>query len=116
MIRAGLAGGYVRPRHWSAAILDRFPDVLTQADHRFRMERLLLQGELGRRQRAAGYAGKDYATLVQGAAGLFQGKKSAEKAFAAVPASLRERSRAICSHAPCYLRRERAIPVEAARS
>ncbi len=70
-------------------ILDRFPGVLTQADHRFRMERLLLKENWGGAQRAAGYAGKDYELLVKARMAVFQGKKKAQKAFAAVPASLR---------------------------
>jgi soluble lytic murein transglycosylase len=70
-------------------ILDRFPDVLTQADHRYRMERFLLKEAWGGAQRAAGFAGKDYATLVNARMGLYQGKKKAEKAFAAVPAALK---------------------------
>lgn len=71
-------------------ILDRFPDVLTKADHRFRMERLLLKENWGGAQRAAGRAGKEYELLVKARMAVFQGKKKAEKAFAAVPASLRD--------------------------
>ncbi|WP_246776600.1 lytic transglycosylase domain-containing protein [Microvirga sp. VF16] len=70
-------------------ILDRFPDVLAKADHRFRMERLLLKENWGGAQRAAGRAGKEYELLVKARMAVFQGKKKAEKAFAAVPASLR---------------------------
>jgi soluble lytic murein transglycosylase len=71
-------------------ILDRFPGLLTQADHRFRMERLLLKESWGGAQRAAGYAGKEYELLVKARMAVFQGKKKAQKAFAAVPASLRD--------------------------
>ncbi|MCC2651490.1 MAG: lytic transglycosylase [Microvirga sp.] len=71
-------------------ILDQFPGVLTQADHRFRMERLLLKESWGGAQRAAAHAGKDYELLVKARMAVFQGKKKAEKAFAAVPASLRK--------------------------
>ena len=70
-------------------VLDRFPGLLTEADHRYRMERLLLKENWGAASRAAGYAGKDHATLVKARMGIFQGKKKAQKAFAAVPASLR---------------------------
>ncbi|WP_201829308.1 lytic transglycosylase domain-containing protein [Microvirga zambiensis] len=70
-------------------ILDRFPDLLSEADHRFRMERLLLKENWGGAQRAAGYAGKDYGLLVKARMAVFQGKKKAEKAFGAVPGSLR---------------------------
>lgn len=70
-------------------IRDRLPNLLTQADHRFRMERHLLKENWGAALRAAGYAGKDYVTLVKARMSVFQGKKKAAKAFAAVPASLR---------------------------
>ena len=70
-------------------VLDRFPGLLTQADHRYRMERHLLKENWGAALRAADYAGKDYVTLVKARMGVFQGKKKADKAFAAVPASLR---------------------------
>ncbi|PVE24391.1 lytic transglycosylase [Microvirga sp. KLBC 81] len=70
-------------------IRDRLPNLLTQADHRFRMERHLLKENWGAALRAAGYAGKDYVTLVKARMSVFQGKKKAEKAFAAVPAALR---------------------------
>jgi len=70
-------------------ILDRLPGLLTQADHRYRMERHLLKENWGAALRAAGYAGKDHVTLVKARMSVFQGKKKADKAFAAVPASLR---------------------------
>lgn len=70
-------------------ILARLPGLLTTADHRYRMERHLLRENWGAATRAAGYAGKDYATLVKARMSVFQGKKKAEKAFAAVPASLK---------------------------
>ncbi|MBW3709900.1 lytic transglycosylase domain-containing protein, partial [Streptomyces griseus] len=53
-------------------ILDRFPGVLTQADHRYRMERLLLKEAWGGAQRAAGFASKDHATLVKARMGIYQ--------------------------------------------
>jgi soluble lytic murein transglycosylase len=93
-------------------ILDRFPGVLTQADHRYRMERLLLKESWGGAQRAAGFAGKDHATLVKARMGIYQGKKKAEKAFAAVPASLRDDPSYMFSRA-LYLRRAKKY-VEAA--
>ncbi|WP_134498299.1 lytic transglycosylase domain-containing protein [Microvirga pakistanensis] len=70
-------------------VLDRFPGLLTQADHRYRMERHLLKENWGAALRAAGYAGNDHVTLVKARMAIFQGKKKADKAFAAVPASLR---------------------------
>lgn len=93
-------------------ILDRFPGLLTQADHRYRMERLLLKEAWGGAQRAAGLAGKDYATLVKARMGIYQGKKKAEQAFGAVPASLRDDPSYLFSRA-LYLRRAKKY-VEAA--
>ena len=89
-------------------ILDRFPGVLTQADHRFRMERLLLKENWGGAGRAAGFAGKDYGTLVKARMGLYQGKKKAEKAFGAVPAALRKDPSYLFSRA-LYLRRSNQL-------
>jgi soluble lytic murein transglycosylase len=93
-------------------ILDRFPGVLTEADHRYRMERLLLKENWGGATRAADHAGKDYTTLVKARMGIFQGKKKAEKAFGAVPAALRKDASYLFSRA-VYLRRANKL-VEAA--
>ena len=89
-------------------IRDRFGGMLAEADHRFRMERLLLKENWGAAQRAAGYAGKDYPTLVKARMGIYQGKKKAEKAFAAVPAALRVDASYIFSRA-LYLRRSNKL-------
>ncbi|MBF9232243.1 lytic transglycosylase domain-containing protein [Microvirga alba] len=94
-------------------ILDRFPGVLTTADHRFRMERLLLKENWGAASRAAGYAGGDYATLVKARIGLYQGKRKAEKAFAAVPTALRSDASYLFSRA-LFLRRSNQL-AEAAK-
>jgi soluble lytic murein transglycosylase len=94
-------------------ILDRFPGLLSEADHRFRMERHLLKENWGAATRAAGFAGKDYATLVKARMGLFQGKKKAEKAFASVPASLRNDASYLFSRA-LYLRRSNKLSEAAA--
>jgi soluble lytic murein transglycosylase len=101
-------------------ILDRFPDVLAKSDHRFRMERLLLKENWGGAQRAAGYAGKEYELLVKARMAVFQGKKKAEKAFAAVPVSLRSDasylfSRALLQRRSNNLMEAAAIIMEAPR-
>jgi soluble lytic murein transglycosylase len=95
-------------------ILDQFPDVITQADHRFRMERLLFKENWSAATRAASRAGKDYETLVKARMGLYQGGKKAEKAFAAVPAALRTDSSYIFSRV-LFLRRKDK-PAEAAQA
>jgi soluble lytic murein transglycosylase len=84
-------------------ILDRLPGLLTQADHRYRMERSLLKENWGAALRAADYAGKDYVALAKARMSVFQGKKKAAKAFAAVPAALKSDpsflfSRALLQH------------------
>lgn len=93
-------------------ILDRLPGLLTQADHRFRMERHLLKENWGAALRAAGYAGKDHVTLVKARMSVFQGKKKADKAFAAVPANLRSDPSFVFSRA--LLQRRSKNYVEAA--
>ncbi|MCB8819858.1 lytic transglycosylase domain-containing protein [Microvirga rosea] len=98
---------------WESKILDRFPGVLEEADHRFRMERLLFKESWGAALRAAGYAGKSHDTLVKARMGLYQGKKKAEKAFAAVPAALRKDASYLFSRA-LYLRRSNKLPEAAA--
>jgi len=94
-------------------ILDRFPGVLSEADHRYRMERHLLKENWSAATRAAGHAGKEFATLVKARMGVFQGKKKAEKAFAAVPASLRNDASYLFSRA-LYLRRSNKLAEAAA--
>ena len=94
-------------------ILERFPGVLKEADHRFRMERYLLKENWSGATRAAGFAGREYATLVRARMGLYRGKKAAEKAFAEVPASLRKDASYIFSRA-LDLRRNKQY-VEAAK-
>lgn len=74
---------------FESRILERFPGVLSTADHRYRMERLLLKERWGAATRAAGYAGGDYPSLVNARMSIHQGKHKAEKAFATVPEALR---------------------------
>lgn len=94
-------------------ILDRFPGGLSESDHRYRMERHLLKENWGAAIRAAGHAGKDYAFLVKARMGIFQGKKKAEKAFAAVPGSLRKDASYLFSRA-LFLRRSNKLAEAAA--
>ncbi|MBZ6077927.1 lytic transglycosylase domain-containing protein [Microvirga puerhi] len=98
---------------WESRILDRFSGTLEQADHRFRMERLLFKESWGAALRAANQAGKDYESLVKARMGIYQGKKKAEKAFAAVPAALRKDASYLFSRA-LYLRRANKLPEAAA--
>jgi soluble lytic murein transglycosylase len=86
-------------------LLDEFPGVLAQVDHRFRMERLLFKENWGAALRAASRAGEEYTALVKARMGAFQGGKKAEKALGAVPAHLRSDSSYIFSRA-LYLRRK----------
>ena len=70
-------------------ILESFPGVLTQADHRYRMERFLFKANWVSAQRAAGYAGKDYATLIKARIAVTEKSRKAGAALDAVPAALR---------------------------
>lgn len=94
-------------------ILERFPSLLGLADHRFRMERLLLNENWGAAQRAAALAGKDYVSLVKARMAVSQGTKAAEKAFAAVPAALRKDPSYLFSRA-LFLRRGKQLAEAAA--
>ncbi|WP_343232391.1 lytic transglycosylase domain-containing protein [Microvirga terricola] len=94
-------------------ILERFPGVFATADHRFRMERLLLKEHWGAASRAAGYAGGDYPSLVKARTSIFQGKHKADKALAAVPAALRNDGSYLFSRA-LFLRRSNQL-AEAAK-
>lgn len=98
---------------WESRILDRFPGVLDRADHRFRMERLLFKESWSAALRAAGYAGKDFEALAKARMGIYQGKRKAEKAFAAVPAALRKDASYLFSRA-LYLRRSNKLTEAAA--
>jgi peptidoglycan lytic transglycosylase len=48
-----------------AKVLALFPAVLSQADHRERMERFLSKGSWSSAVRAAGYAGNDHLLLAK---------------------------------------------------
>ena len=70
-------------------ILDAFPDILTPADHRFRMERALFKENWGGAQRAAGRLDKDYAALVKARNAVARKAGNAAKMLDAVPPALR---------------------------
>jgi soluble lytic murein transglycosylase len=78
---------------FEAKVLDLFGGVLTQVDHRERMERFLLKESWASALRAAAYAGNDYVLLAKARIAVAQQTGDAQKALDAVPASLRsERS------------------------
>ena len=76
-------------REFEAKILDLFPGVLTQVDHRDRMERFLFKEDWASALRAAGYAGKDYVLLAKARIAVGQEAADAQRALDAVPPSLR---------------------------
>jgi len=89
-------------------LLQEFPDALGAADHRFRMERLLFKENWGGAMRAASRAGESYSSLVKARMAAFQGGKKAEKAFGAVPASLRSDPSYLFTRS-LYLRRKNKL-------
>jgi soluble lytic murein transglycosylase len=89
---------------FEAKVLESFPGVLTQADHRFRMERFLFKESWASAQRAAGRAGKDYATLVKARMAVADRSRKATAALDAVPQALRSDTSYIFSKAQ-HLRR-----------
>src|SRR3954453_520082 len=76
-------------REFEAKILDLFPGVLTQVDHRDRMERFLFKEDWASALRAAGYAGKEYVLLAKARIAVGQEAGDAQRALDAVPPSLR---------------------------
>jgi len=78
---------------FEAKVLELFAGVLTEVDHRERMERFLLKESWASALRAAGYAGNDYVLLAKARIAVAQQADDAQKALDAVPAPLRsERS------------------------
>ena len=99
-------------KEFEAKVLEKFPGVLTQADHRFRMERQLFKENWGAAQRAAARAGADYASLVKARIGASDNAKKTGALLDAVPAALRSDSSYAFSRAQ-WLRRNNK-PAEAA--
>ena len=99
-------------KEFEAKLLEKFPGVLTQADHRFRMERQLFKENWGAAQRAAARAGADYASLVKARIGASDNAKKTGALLDAVPAALRSDSSYAFSRAQ-WLRRNNK-PAEAA--
>jgi soluble lytic murein transglycosylase len=89
-------------------LLEAFPGVLTQADHRFRMERFLFKENWETALRAAAHAGKDYASLVKARQAVVRKAGDAAKMLDAVPASLREDTSYLFSRAQHLRRNEKA--------
>ena len=76
-------------RELEARILGLFPGVLTQVDHRDRMERFLFREDWASALKAAGYAGNDYVLLAKARIAVGQEANDAQRALDAVPPSLR---------------------------
>jgi soluble lytic murein transglycosylase len=94
-------------------ILESFPGVLTQADHRFRMERFLFKESWDSALRAAGHAGKDYVLLAKARMAVEKKAGNAAKALDAVPPSLRADTSFLFSRAQFHRRKDN--PAEAAK-
>ena len=80
-------------------VLDDFRSALTTADHRARMERFLFKESWSSATRAAGRAGKDYATLVKARVAVDGRSNKAAAALDAVPQALRSDTSYIFSRA-----------------
>src|SRR3954453_14331854 len=76
-------------REFEAKILDLFPGVLAQVDHRNRMEHFLFKESWTAALRVAGYASKAYVLLAKARVAVGQEADDAQKALEAVPPSLR---------------------------
>ena len=94
-------------------VLDGFPGLLTRIDHRYRMERALLQEDWDQAGRAAEYAGGSHSSLVRARRAVTAKSSAAASALNAVPPSLRNDSSYILSRAQYFRRTEKYA--EAAR-
>jgi soluble lytic murein transglycosylase len=74
---------------FEASILELFAGILTEVDHRERMERFLSRESWVSAIRAAGYAGKDDVLLAKARTAVAQDATDAQSALEAVPDSLR---------------------------
>jgi soluble lytic murein transglycosylase len=95
-------------REFEARVLDAFPGVLGEADHRVRMERALFKESWEAAGRAAAYAGKGYATLVRARRAVEDDAKGAQAALDAVPPSLRTDSSFLFAKAHLLRRQDKA--------
>ncbi|HEX2726790.1 MAG TPA: lytic transglycosylase domain-containing protein, partial [Beijerinckiaceae bacterium] len=95
-------------REFESKILASFPDVLTQADHRFRMERMLFKESWQSALRAAGHAGKDYVALAKARMAVAGEGGNAVKLLDAVPAALRSDTSYVFSRAQQLRRKKNA--------
>ncbi|MDJ1159664.1 lytic transglycosylase domain-containing protein [Chelatococcus sp. SYSU_G07232] len=94
-------------------IREEFRNVLTRADHRQRMERLLFKGEWEAALRVAAFAGPDHVLLAKARVAVGRKAGNAAAALDAVPASLRSDPSYLFARAQ-YLRRQDK-PAEAAK-
>jgi soluble lytic murein transglycosylase len=101
-------------RDFEAKILEKFPNVLTQADHRFRMERQLFKENWDSARRAAARAGAGYEALVKARIAASDNAKKTAALLDAVPAALKGDTSYVFSRAQ-WLRRNNK-PVEAAKA
>jgi soluble lytic murein transglycosylase len=100
-------------RDLESRILETFPRVLTQTDHRFRMERFLFKENWEAAQRAAAHAGKDYVLLAKARMAVVRKAGNAAKALDAVPLNLRGDTSFVFSRAQHLRRKDK--PLEAAK-
>jgi soluble lytic murein transglycosylase len=100
-------------RELESRILNDFSEVLTQADHRFRMERQLFKESWEAAKRSAGYAGPGYDALVKARAAVAGKATNAGKLLEAVPAALQTDSSYLFSRVQ-FLRRAEKIEEAAA--
>ena len=103
-------------RDFEAKILEKFPNVLTAADHRFRMERQLLKENWGTAQRAAARAGAGagYEALVKARIAASDNAKKTAALLDAVPAALKADTSYAFSRAQWLRRNDK--PLEAAKA
>ncbi|HEX8164720.1 MAG TPA: lytic transglycosylase domain-containing protein [Beijerinckiaceae bacterium] len=100
-------------REFETKILEKFPNVLTQGDHRFRMERQLFKENWEAARRAAARAGAGYEALVKARIAASDNAKKTASLLDAVPAALKGDSSYAFSRAQWLRRNDK--PLEAAK-
>lgn len=96
-----------------AEVLDAFPNALTTADHRARVEREMFAQDWSGAQRAAARLGDDIVKLVKARAAVDREASDAGKQLDNLPKALRTEPSALFARAQWLRRQER--PVEAAK-
>ena len=88
-------------------VLSEFGDLLTAADHKARMDRLLYEGRSDEALRVAALLGKDQIALAKAVVSTIKNRKTAYKELTALPGSVRDDPLALYSRIQALRRAEK---------